>query len=80
MLLQRMRGANLRSVKPISSCSTRPRSRPKLPGTLEIAWPFLTWFTNRVFDEDREIVEMEQAAYEAQGGFGIKRVFRQYAN
>lgn len=29
--------------------------RPKLPGVLESAWPFLTWFTNRVFDEDREI-------------------------
>jgi renierapurpurin 18,18'-hydroxylase len=49
--------------------------RPRLPGVLEMLWPVLTWFTNRVFDEDREIVEMEQAAYDAQGGDLNQEVF-----
>ena len=49
--------------------------RPKIPGILDIAWPVLTWFTNRVFEEDREIVEMEQAAYDAQGADWNQEVF-----
>jgi renierapurpurin 18,18'-hydroxylase len=49
--------------------------RPRLPGVLEMLWPVLTWFTNRVFDEDREIVELEQAAYDAQGGDLNQEVF-----
>ena len=49
--------------------------RPGIPGVLEIVWPFLTWFTNRVFAEDREIVEMEQAAYDTQGGDWNQEVF-----
>ena len=36
---------------------------------------FLTWFTNRVFEEDRIIVEMEQAAYDAQGSDWNQEVF-----
>src|SRR5262249_50398728 len=39
--------------------------RPRIPGLLEIVWPLLCKFTDRVFDEDRDIVEMEQAAYDA---------------
>ena len=35
--------------------------RPKIPGVLDLAWPVLAWFTNRVFAEDCAIVEMEQA-------------------
>ncbi|KRQ17133.1 ferredoxin [Bradyrhizobium manausense] len=49
--------------------------RPKIPGVLELAWPFLAKFTDRVFDEDREIVETEQAAYDAQGGDWNQEVF-----
>ena len=49
--------------------------RPKIPGVLEAAWPILGWFTNRVFEEDRIIVEMEQAAYDAQGGDWNQEVF-----
>ena len=49
--------------------------RPRLPGVLEVVWPFLAWFTNRVFDEDREIVEMEQPAWDAQGGDWNQEVF-----
>jgi hypothetical protein len=29
--------------------------RPKIPGVLDLAWPALSWFTNRVFKEDCEI-------------------------
>jgi renierapurpurin 18,18'-hydroxylase len=49
--------------------------RPKLPGVLEMAWPLLVWFTNRIFKEDREIVEMEQAAWDAQGEDRNQEVF-----
>jgi renierapurpurin 18,18'-hydroxylase len=49
--------------------------RPRLPGVLELASPFLTWFTNRVFEEDRAIVEMEQRAWDAQGADWNQEVF-----
>ena len=34
---------------------------------LNIGWPFLVAFTERIFREDRHIVEAEQAAHDAQG-------------
>ena len=49
--------------------------RPKIPGLLDLAWPVLAWFTNRVFAEDCEIVEMEQAAHDAQGADWNQEVF-----
>jgi renierapurpurin 18,18'-hydroxylase len=49
--------------------------RPKIPGLLELAWPALVWFTERIFAEDREIVEMEQAAYDCQGADWNQEVF-----
>ena len=49
--------------------------RPKVPGMLDIAWPMLAWFTSRVFAEDCEIVEMEQAAHDAQGADWNQEVF-----
>ena len=49
--------------------------RPKIPGVLDLAWPVLAWFTNRVFTEDCEIVEMEQAAHDAQGADWNQEVF-----
>jgi renierapurpurin 18,18'-hydroxylase len=49
--------------------------RPKIPGLLDLAWPALVWFTERIFTEDREIVEMEQAAYDAQGADWNQEVF-----
>ena len=42
--------------------------RPKPGFLLDIAWPLLVWFTDRIFTEDRWIVEAEQAAYDKQGG------------
>ena len=41
--------------------------RPRIPGLIELVWPFLVFFTERIFAEDREIVELEQAAHDRQG-------------
>jgi phenylpropionate dioxygenase-like ring-hydroxylating dioxygenase large terminal subunit len=49
--------------------------RPKIPGLLDAAWPLLIWFTERIFREDREIVEMEQRAHDAQGCDWNQEVF-----
>ena len=37
------------------------------PWLMELFWPFIIWFTESIFAEDRWIVEMEQAAHNAQG-------------
>ena len=49
--------------------------RPKIPGLLDAAWPLLVVFTERIFREDREIVEQEQAAHDAQGADWNQEVF-----
>ena len=49
--------------------------RPKVPLILDAAWPALVWFTESIFKEDREIVEMEQAAHDAQGDDWNQEVF-----
>lgn len=41
--------------------------KPRIAGLLYLAWPLVTWFTESIFREDKEIVEREQAAYDAQG-------------
>ncbi|HUW80826.1 MAG TPA: aromatic ring-hydroxylating dioxygenase subunit alpha, partial [Acidocella sp.] len=42
---------------------------------LNIGWPFLVAFTERIFKEDRWIVEAEQAAHDAQGANWNQEVF-----
>jgi renierapurpurin 18,18'-hydroxylase len=49
--------------------------RPKIPFLLDLLWPLLVIFTERIFREDREIVEQEQAAHDAQGGDLNQEVF-----
>jgi phenylpropionate dioxygenase-like ring-hydroxylating dioxygenase large terminal subunit len=49
--------------------------RPKIPGLLEAGWPVLILFTERIFKEDRKIVELEQAAHDAQGEDWNQEVF-----
>ena len=49
--------------------------RPKIPGLIELAWPALIWFTERIFAEDRKIVEMEQVAHDSQGADWNQEVF-----
>ncbi len=49
--------------------------RPPVPGLIDAVWPFVTWFTENIFREDKEIVEYEQAAYDAQGSDWNNEVF-----
>jgi phenylpropionate dioxygenase-like ring-hydroxylating dioxygenase large terminal subunit len=49
--------------------------KPRIPGVIHAVWPFVTWFTERIFQEDREIVEFEQRAYNAQGADWNNEVF-----
>ena len=49
--------------------------RPKVPLLLDAAWPLLVMFTERIFKEDRDIVEMEQAAHDEQGEDRNQEVF-----
>jgi phenylpropionate dioxygenase-like ring-hydroxylating dioxygenase large terminal subunit len=50
--------------------------RPKrVPFLLDAAWPVLVWFTERIFTEDRWIVEEEQRAHDAQGSDWNNEVF-----
>jgi phenylpropionate dioxygenase-like ring-hydroxylating dioxygenase large terminal subunit len=41
--------------------------KPPIPGLIHVVWPFVTWFTERIFTEDKDIVEQEQAAHDTQG-------------
>ncbi|GAN98056.1 ring-hydroxylating dioxygenase ferredoxin subunit [Komagataeibacter europaeus NBRC 3261] len=49
--------------------------RLKIPFLLDLAWPLLIAFTERVFTEDREIVELEQQAWREQDGDRNQEVF-----
>ncbi|MFE6286620.1 Rieske 2Fe-2S domain-containing protein [Streptomyces sp. NPDC057877] len=41
--------------------------KPRFPGALQLAWPLIRRFTERVFAEDRMAVEAEQRAWDEQG-------------
>ena len=49
--------------------------RPAFPGLLEIFWPLVVGFSNHVFAEDRQICELEQAAFDQQGADWNHEVF-----
>lgn len=49
--------------------------RPKWRWVLDVAWPVIVWFTEGIFREDREIVELEQAAFDAQGDDWNNEIF-----
>ncbi len=49
--------------------------KPGIPGLLNVAWPIVTWFTEKIFFEDRTIVEMEQKAHDEQGADWNQEVF-----
>jgi hypothetical protein len=49
--------------------------QPKMPGLLQLAWPLLALFTERILREDRAIVALEQAALDAQGADGNQEIF-----
>ena len=41
--------------------------KPPIPGLIHLVWPFVVRFTEKIFREDKEIVEHEQRAHDAQG-------------
>jgi phenylpropionate dioxygenase-like ring-hydroxylating dioxygenase large terminal subunit len=49
--------------------------RPPVPGLIDAVWPAVVFFTEAIFREDKEIVEYEQRAYDAQGGDWNNEVF-----
>ena len=49
--------------------------RPRVRVLLDLAWPLLIWFTERIFKEDRWAVEREQEAHDAQGADWNREVF-----
>ena len=51
-------------------------ARPPLPGALDLAWPVIRRFTERMFAEDRMAVEAEQRAWDEQGKDWTRRSSR----
>ena len=49
--------------------------RPKVGILLDFFWPMIVWFTNGIFAEDREICELEQAAFDRQGQDDNQEIF-----
>ena len=49
--------------------------RPSVPGLIHLLWPFITWFTEGIFAEDRRIVEEEQKAFDRQGEDKNQEIF-----
>lgn len=49
--------------------------RPKTPFLIDLIWPALGIFTHRIFEEDREIMELEQNAWRELGGDHNVEVF-----
>lgn len=49
--------------------------RPRIPGLIQLFWPAIAWFTDRIFAEDRWIVELEQAAFDDQGADRNREIF-----
>jgi phenylpropionate dioxygenase-like ring-hydroxylating dioxygenase large terminal subunit len=65
-------GKDQRSSRVFGYLSVR---RPRIPGLINAAWPIITWFTEQIFTEDKRIVELEQAAHDAQGEDWNQEVF-----
>jgi renierapurpurin 18,18'-hydroxylase len=49
--------------------------KPSIPLVLDVLWPFIIWFTNGIFNEDRWVVEMEQEAFDEQGADWNQEIF-----
>ncbi|MBP0457524.1 aromatic ring-hydroxylating oxygenase subunit alpha [Streptomyces montanisoli] len=50
-------------------------AKPPVPGALNLAWPLIRRFTERVFAQDRMAVEAEQRAWDEQGEDRNQEVF-----
>ncbi len=49
--------------------------KPGIPGAIHALWPFIAWFTDGIFGQDKDIVEAEQRAFDAQGEDQNNEVF-----
>jgi phenylpropionate dioxygenase-like ring-hydroxylating dioxygenase large terminal subunit len=49
--------------------------KPAMPGLIHALWPFIIWFTNGIFAQDRDIVEFEQRAVDELGGDHNQEIF-----
>jgi len=49
--------------------------KPPIPGLIHAVWPFVVKFTENIFREDKDIVEHEQRAHDAQGADWNNEVF-----
>jgi phenylpropionate dioxygenase-like ring-hydroxylating dioxygenase large terminal subunit len=49
--------------------------KPPIPGLIHLLWPFIVWFTDGIFAQDRWIVEEEQKAFDRQGADWNQEVF-----
>ncbi len=49
--------------------------KPPIPGLIHVLWPFISWFTEGIFKEDRWIVELEQKAHDEQGADWNQEIF-----
>jgi phenylpropionate dioxygenase-like ring-hydroxylating dioxygenase large terminal subunit len=49
--------------------------KPSLPGLIHLMWPAIAWFTDGIFAEDKDIVEKEQQAFDAQGADRNHEIF-----
>jgi hypothetical protein len=49
--------------------------RPGFGPLLDVMWPFVSWFTEAIFREDKTIMETEQAAHDAQGADWNHEIF-----
>jgi phenylpropionate dioxygenase-like ring-hydroxylating dioxygenase large terminal subunit len=49
--------------------------KPSIPGLIHLFWPFMIWFTEGIFAEDRWIVEEEQKAFDLQGADWNQEIF-----
>jgi renierapurpurin 18,18'-hydroxylase len=49
--------------------------KPPIPGLIQLVWPFVVWFTENIFREDKQIVEYEQQAHDSQGADWNNEIF-----
>jgi len=65
-------GADQRAKRTFGYLSVK---KPPIPGLIHLVWPFVAWFTENIFREDKEIVEYEQRAHDAQGADWNNEIF-----
>jgi len=49
--------------------------RPSVPWLLDVFWPLIARFTDGILEQDRRVVELEQKAWDEQGGDRNREVF-----